>query len=116
MELESSATAEDSLVAALNEASGKSVFKGCGVPQGFRNAPGAADSIRVALIYRTDRVSTVGEVGLINNPAFYTARTPLVQTFKSKRGGKPFSVIVNHFKSKGGANDANDENKNKGDG
>jgi predicted extracellular nuclease len=53
---------------------------------------------------------------MIQDEAFFGARTPIVQTFKPKGTGKPFSVIVNHFKSKGGANRAEKADKNKGDG
>ncbi|MFK7820174.1 MAG: ExeM/NucH family extracellular endonuclease, partial [Planctomycetaceae bacterium] len=116
MEIENKVGAEERLVAALNKASGKNVFKGCGIPSGFRRTPGGADAIRVALIYRADRVSPVGDVTMVSDPAFYSARTPVVQTFRSKQGGKPFTVVVNHFKSKGGASDADPANKNKGDG
>ena len=116
MELENNLKAEQRLLAALNEKVGKNVFKGCGLPSGFRRAPGARDSIRVGIIYRADRVSPLGDVSLIDDKAFFVARTPIVQTFKAKSGGEPFTVIVNHFKSKGGASDAGDANKNKGDG
>ncbi len=116
MEIENKRGAEQRLVAALNKASGKDIFKGCGIPVGFRKAPGGGDAIRVALIYRADRVSTVGGVTMIRDTAFSAARTPVVQTFRSEQGGEPFTVVVNHFKSKGGARDANAANKNKGDG
>ena len=116
MEIENGRGVEENLVAALNKAAGRNVFKGCGVPTGFRNAPGGGDAIRVALIYRSDKVEQVGGVTMIHDTAFYAARTPLAGTFKSKKGGKPFTVLVNHFKSKGGADEADPENKDKGDG
>ena len=116
MELENSLAAETQLIAALNREVGKEVFQGCGMPDGFNDAPGGTNAIRVGIIYRSDRVTTVGEVSMVNDKAFYGARTPLVQGFKSHRGGKPFDLIVNHFKSKGSANRADDANKNKGDG
>jgi predicted extracellular nuclease len=116
MELENSAEAEERLVAALNQSMGKNVFKGCGIPDGFRDAPGGKDAIRVGLIYRSDRVTPVGDVAMIRDEAFFIARTPVVQTFRSATGGKPFTVIVNHFKSKGSASRADEANKNKGDG
>ena len=53
---------------------------------------------------------------MIRDDAFEVARTPIVQRFKSKTADKTFTVIVNHFKSKGGANNADVANKNKGDG
>ena len=116
MEIENNLEAEARLVAALNNRLGKKVFVGCGLPDGFRNAPGGQDAIRVGIIYRSDRVQPIGGVSMIIDDAFLKARTPVVQDFKSKRGGKPFTVIVNHFKSKGGASGANKANKNKGDG
>ena len=116
MELENNLDAEQRLVAALNRSIGKDVFKGCGVPKGFRSAPGGSDSIRVGIIYRADSVSPVDKVSMIRDPAFFVARTPVIQSFQSLDGGEPFTVIVNHFKSKGGADDANGANKNKGDG
>ena len=116
MELENNTVAEDRLVAALNKRSGQNLYKGCGIPEGFDKSPGSGDAIRVGIIYRADRVVPVGNVSMITDNAFRSARTPIVQTFKSTRGGKPLTVIVNHFKSKGGAANANAENKNKGDG
>lgn len=116
MEIENNLDAENRLVAALNKKLGKEAFKGCGLPNGFQYAPGGRDAIRVGIIYRADRVAPLGEVSMIKNDAFYKARTPIVQSFKSKKIDTPFTVIVNHFKSKGGASGADVANKNKGDG
>lgn len=116
MELENNVEAEERLIAALNRSLGKEVFKGCGIPDGFDDAPGGTDSIRVGIIYRSDRVTPVGACTLVRDDAFFVARTPIVQTFQSKAKAKPFTVIVNHFKSKGGADSADKANKNKGDG
>ena len=116
MEIENNLKAERRLIDALNEKAGQQVFVGCGLPAGFRNAPGGQDAIRVGMIYRADRVNPVGGVSIIIDDAFFKARTPIVQAFQSNKGGKPFTVIVNHFKSKGGASSADKANKNKGDG
>lgn len=116
MELENNLDAENRLVAALNQKAGKPVYKGCGLPNNFDRTPGGSDAIRVGIIYRSDRVSPVGGVATMVNDAFKGARAPIAQTFKPKPKGKPFSVVVNHFKSKGGANRADKANKNKGDG
>lgn len=116
MELENNAAAESRLVDALNKSLGKDVFEGCGIPNGLQDAPGGSDSIRVGVIYRSDRVSPTGDPEIIRDPSFFVARTPIVQTFESQSAAKPFTVIVNHFKSKGGADRADDANKNKGDG
>jgi predicted extracellular nuclease len=116
MELENGLEAEKRLVEALNQKFGKRVFTGSGLPKNFQDAPGGKDDIRVGIIYRSDRVEPVGSVAMIQDEAFFGARTPIVQSFKPKGTGKPFSVIVNHFKSKGGANRAEKADKNKGDG
>ena len=115
MEIENNLEAETRLVAALNRAIGSEVFEGCKLPDGFRATPGGQNAIRVGIIYRSDRVTPVGEVSMVDDVAFGAARTPIVQSFKSKTGGSALTVIVNHFKSKGGSG-ANDANKNKGDG
>lgn len=115
MEIENNIEAEKQLVAALNKKIGEEVFAGCGLPDGFRNAPGGQDAIRVGMIYRTDRVRPASPVSMVRDEAFNVARTPIVQTFKSKKNDSPFTVIVNHFKSKGGSK-ADNANKNKGDG
>jgi predicted extracellular nuclease len=116
MELENNLESESRLVAALNRKLGKEVFKGCGLPKGFADAPGGRDDIRVGIIYRSDRVSPKGDVMMMLDQAFMGARTPIAQTFKPKAAGRPFSLVVNHFKSKGGADKAEVANKNKGDG
>ena len=116
MEIENNLDAENRLVAALNEDAGKEIYQGCGLPDQFRSAPGGADAIRVAIIYRSDRITPVGSVSTIHDEAFSNARAPVLHSFQMKSGGKPFTVIVNHFKSKGGGSDADTANKNKGDG
>lgn len=116
MEIENNLEAEKRLVAALNESVGSEVFKGSALPEGFADAPGGRNAIRVGLIYRTDRVQPVGDISMIADQAFDKARTPLVQTFKSKTGTQPFTVVVNHFKSKGGSRGADASNKDQGDG
>ena len=116
MEIENNLEAEARLVFALNQKIGRPVFVGSGLPQGFQDAPGGHDAIRVGIIYRSDRVKPLSEVSMIKHDAFFKARTPIVQQFKSQKGGKPFTVVVNHFKSKGGAKNAEAADKNKGDG
>lgn len=116
MEIENKIGAEEQLIAALNKASGGDVFRGCGIPAGLERAPGGSDAIRVAIIYRANRVSPIGNPALIRDKAFFTARTPIMQTFRSSQGGNPLTVVVNHFKSKGGADDASEDDQNKGDG
>ncbi|WP_222196198.1 ExeM/NucH family extracellular endonuclease [Modestobacter italicus] len=61
------------------------------------------DAITNAIIFRTDRVSPVGApttpTGDEAAAVFANARTPIAQTFDFQ--GEVFSVIANHFKSKG---------------
>ncbi len=116
MELENNLDAEQRLVAALNAAVGEQVYQGSGLPEGFRDSPGGDNAIRVGLIYRSDRVTPVGAVAMISDPAFENARAPIVQTFQADSISDPFTVIVNHLKSKGGSSNADPANKDKGDG
>lgn len=63
------------------------------------------DQIRVGLIYRASRVSPVGPAATLVDEIFGTrSRPPLAQTFRAGGTGGPapaFTVVVNHFKSKG---------------
>jgi 5'-nucleotidase len=61
------------------------------------------DVIRNAFIYKRSAVSTVGESVILEDPAFHNARDPLAQAFQPTVGtdDEAFTVIVNHFKSKG---------------
>ncbi|MBL7192827.1 MAG: ExeM/NucH family extracellular endonuclease, partial [Pirellulales bacterium] len=116
MELENNEDAEQRLVAALNTKLGQNLFTACGLPAGFRSAPGGRDAIRVGIIYRSDRVSPAADVGMIVDDAFGQARAPLVQSFTMASSSRPFTVIVNHFKSKGGSDEADEANTDRRDG
>ncbi len=63
------------------------------------------DQIRVGLIYRASRVSPVGTASTLTDDLFGTRnRPPLAQTFRAGVGASPgpaFTVVANHFKSKG---------------
>src|SRR4051794_5268267 len=62
------------------------------------------DVITNAVIYRTDRVASIGDPQVPTEAqlaAFANARTPIAQTFRA--GDEVFSVIANHLKSKGSA-------------
>ncbi len=100
------------LVAALNAATGKDTWAYAKSPS---KLPASEDVIRLALIYKKDRVQPVGgSTILTDSDAFANARQPLAQAFapvvtkpgKGKGVEKPkkadtFLVIANHFKSKG---------------
>lgn len=93
------------LVDALNAAAGAEVWAFVPSPAD-RPAVQDEDVIRTAFIYRPAAVGTVGEsVILQDEENFDNAREPLAQTFRPA-GGTPaddFTVVVNHFKSKGSA-------------
>ncbi|MEU2347877.1 ExeM/NucH family extracellular endonuclease [Modestobacter sp. NPDC049651] len=60
------------------------------------------DVITNAIVYRTDRVTAVGEPRVpADLTAFGNARSPVAQTFRA--GDETFTVIANHLKSKGGS-------------
>ena len=65
------------------------------------DADQGGDQIRVGLIYRTSRVSPMGTTATLTDDLFGTRnRPPLAQTFRAG-SGPAFTVVANHFKSKG---------------
>ncbi len=60
------------------------------------------DAIRCAFIYRSETVKPAGKAMRCNQPPFDKRRPSLAQVFTEKSSGKSLTVIVNHFKSKGG--------------
>ncbi|MFZ5637747.1 MAG: ExeM/NucH family extracellular endonuclease [Pseudomonadota bacterium] len=59
------------------------------------------DQIRVGLIYRVSRVAPVGEAATLTDDLFGSrSRPPLAQSFRAG-AGPVFTVVANHFKSKG---------------
>ena len=101
--------AVENLVAALNAASEPGRYAAIAdPPEGLGD-----DAIKVAIIYQPARVTPVGAAMTDLNPIF--DRPPLAQTFDAS--GEIFSVIVNHFKSKGSCpTDPSDPNADQGDG
>ncbi|MFI6598296.1 ExeM/NucH family extracellular endonuclease [Nonomuraea sp. NPDC050536] len=57
------------------------------------------DAIQVSIIYKKAVLSPVGEARSSQDAVF--SRPPLIQTFRRSGGGQPFTMVVNHFKSKG---------------
>jgi predicted extracellular nuclease len=94
-----------SLVAALNAAAGSPVWAYVPSPSAADLPPTAEqDVIRTAFIYKPAQVELVGPSKvLVGSAAFADAREPLAQVFKPVGGeaSSAFTVIVNHFKSKG---------------
>lgn len=94
MEVENNGdTAVGAIVDRLNRAAGAGTYAWVRHPY-----PGT-DEIHVALIYRPSKVTPVGDARSSQDPVF--DRPPLVQTFRPRTGGTAFTMIVNHFKSKG---------------
>ncbi|MEV1173521.1 ExeM/NucH family extracellular endonuclease, partial [Nonomuraea sp. NPDC049784] len=84
----------NTLVNALNAKAGAGTYKAITHPN-----PGT-DLIQTALIYQPGKVTPIGPAQSSSDPIFN--RPPLVQTFgKAGKTGETFTVLVNHFKSKG---------------
>ncbi|WP_170286121.1 ExeM/NucH family extracellular endonuclease [Nocardioides rubriscoriae] len=93
------------LVTALNDAAGTRRWAFVPSPAAADLPPVASqDVIRTAFIYDPAAVNPVGASRvLVGSTAFTNARQPLAQAFKPVGAGADaaFSVVVNHFKSKG---------------
>lgn len=100
------------LVEELNRADRGATWAWVGEANHYNDYP-----VRNEIIYRKDAVSLVGEPVAIADDAFDrtrgddiepVGRPPLAQTFRAHGKGAqlPFTVIVNHFKSKGSDCDA----------
>lgn len=76
------------------------------------------DAITQAIIYRSDRVTPLGDPAWTTRGAFsWGSRPPLAQNFRINSSGKSIAVVANHFKSKGGCpRERDDPNANQGDG
>src|SRR5690606_23461274 len=100
-------TAVASLVRALNDATAPGTY--AYVTEPVLNEPNelggtfGTDAIKVALIYQPAAVTPVGTAQTSADAVF--DRPPLIQTFAPVDGGEvpveEFTVVVNHFKSKG---------------
>ncbi|MFD0885341.1 ExeM/NucH family extracellular endonuclease, partial [Streptosporangium algeriense] len=101
-------TAVQALVDALNAEVGAGTYAALTHPN-----PGT-DLIHVAVIYKPARLKPVGPARSSADPVF--RRPPLIQTFRRTQGGKPFTMVVNHFKSKGCDADATGPDADQGDG
>ena len=97
-----------SLVEALNAAAGAQRY--AVVP---RPEQTGSDAIRVAMVYQPSRLRLAGPA--LSDPDPVHSRPPMAQTFIAANGGS-FSLIVNHFKSKGSCPDAGSPDADRGDG
>jgi predicted extracellular nuclease len=66
-------------------------------------APISTDAITVGIIYKMDKVSQKGNAATLTTSAAFdlVGRRPLAQTFTQNANGEEFTIVVNHFKSKG---------------
>lgn len=95
------------LVAKLNAAYGAKTYS-------FVPDPAAgvgSDIIKCALIFKPARVQLVGEA--VSDLKDVYSRTPVAQTFQTVAGAK-WTVVVNHFKSKGSCPSSGDVDKGEG--
>ena len=111
MELENdgygSGSAIVALVAALNAADGAGTwaFVDPDAASGVPNAAGT-DAIKVAILYRTASVTPVAGATSTDRTDLFE-RHPVAQTFRTRAGAR-FTVVANHFKSKGSCPAAGD--------
>lgn len=89
-------TALSDLVAALNEKAGAGTYAA------VKTGAVGTDAIKVAIIYKPAKVTPVGAYMTDTNSVF--SRPPVAQTFRDNATGGVFSVVANHFKSKGSCN------------
>lgn len=104
------------LVGKLNDytAPGTYAFIDADAATGQLNALGT-DAIKVGLIYQPGFVTPVGTTAVLNSVEFVNGgdtsarnRPALAQTFEQNASGARFTVVVNHFKSKGSLCDDGD--------
>lgn len=108
--------AVQALVDALNSHLGQVVYMKVDDPAlGYFTPEEGGDYIQVALIYKVAAVTPVGASLSTDDTIF--SRSPFAQTFAENSTGAQFSVVVNHFKSKGSCpSDPSDPNADQGDG
>lgn len=86
-------TAVQDIVSGLNSVLGSGTYAIVPKP-----ADTGTDAIRVAMIYKPAKLTLVGSA--LSDSDAVNKRPPMAQTFRAINGEK-FSVVVNHFKSKG---------------
>ncbi|NAZ77232.1 ExeM/NucH family extracellular endonuclease, partial [Kineococcus sp. T13] len=92
-------TALADLVRRLNTAAGFEEWRYVPLPDELYGVQ--RDVIRNAIVYKQDVVQPVGDpVGLVDESVWTNAREPIAQTFV--KDGDTFTVVADHFKSKGG--------------
>lgn len=117
MEIQNNGYGQDSAIAALvdalNAALGAGTYAYISGPfsdGSSLQASAGSDAIMVGMLYKPEAVTPVGDAVVPNvddYPAFDGGnRVPVAQAFESNQDGEVFTVVVNHFKSKGSVIDA----------
>jgi len=76
-----------------------------------------SDLISVGLLYRTRKLKPIGVAATLTQAPFDAlSRAPLVQTFDVAKTAGRFTIAVNHFKSKGGCDTAENADRDASDG
>ena len=101
-------SALDDLTEALNAAAGAGTF------DYIRTGAIGTDEIRVAFVYKPGTVTPLGDYAILDasdDPRFRDDRNrpALAQTFREDASGGVFTVVINHFKSKGSGCGAGDD-------
>lgn len=110
MEIENNGTAVSALVDALNSA------VGAGTYSYINTGVVGTDAITVAIIYKSGSVTPNGNYATLTTGTFNgLSRPPVAQTFTDSVTGKDFTIVVNHFKSKG-CGGASGDDTDQGDG
>ncbi|ADY26879.1 Endonuclease/exonuclease/phosphatase [Deinococcus proteolyticus MRP] len=94
------------LVASLNAAYGSETYRA------VQTGTIGTDAIKVAVIYKPARVTPLGTYQTDTDPVH--SRPPLAQTFRDNAGGGVFTVVANHFKSKGSCPSSGDMDTGEG--
>lgn len=109
MEIQNNAnTAAQNLVDALNAKVGANTYAVVPLPPTT-----GTDAIRVAMIYKPGTLTAVGSS--MSDASAVHNRPPFAATFRAANNEK-FSVVVNHFKSKGSCPTDGSSNEDQGDG
>lgn len=118
VEVENDGDEKDSAIAELARELGAS--RGRPREYDYIRAPGERlgnDAIRVGFLYRTRKLQPVGAAAVLEEGPFaFGNRVPLAQTFEVRDSKGRFTAVVNHFKSKGGCENADAANRDRGDG
>lgn len=117
MEIENDGYGPDSAIADLTQGLNRKLGKSAGdyAFVAVENGNPGTDLISVGLLYRESRVTPIGAPALLLQEPFQgIGRPSMAQTFEAE--GVRFTVVANHFKSKGGCEDADPSNRDLGDG